>query len=1379
MYNPVSTIRIQFNKDFTLNDFEKSIPFFVNLGVATIYASPIFAAVPGSTHGYDVINPLVINPEIGTLDQLERISTTLRKHSIGWLQDIVPNHMAYHPTNPWIFDVLEKGPMSLYHEFFDISWAGEYYQSRLMAPFLEAPLDEVVTGDDLQVQYADGVFVLDYKGTDFPISSRSYEFVLTSISPIPEALQSFLGEIKLLHQVEDRVQYSLRWNELLLQFKSLFKSAPCYDHVLAAVDETNADPDKIEQLAGLQFYRLCHWQETSGRINYRRFFTVNGLIGLNMHNDRVFNLYHQLIAQLCAKGIFDGVRVDHIDGLTNPRKYLRQLRDLLGPDKYIVVEKILETGEDLDPAFPVQGTTGYEFLGVLNNLFVWRQADEELETFYKSITKRHLAFDERVREKKQLILDTALQGELTNLVDRFPRHQHEQFPADEMKKVIAAFLVNCPCYRLYGDTFPLPEDEQRELDAILTACQQQQPDLREGIRQFRSVLLNNSTDNGIDKSLRFYQRLMQLTGPLMAKGVEDTLMYTYNRFIGHNEVGDTPGEFGLSIGRFHSTMKKRQRESNLSMSATATHDTKRGEDARMRLSVITDLSHEWVQTINQLMSSGTTLDKNVQYHVFQTIVGSYNRDSDNSYPERLEQYIRKALREGKRHSSWDDPNPGFEDLVTDFAKDQIRQGSDFLKKMHLLQERITNHGFVNSLAQLVIKATCPGVPDFYQGSLLWDFSFVDPDNRRPVDFASLNILLATSEGRQVEELWSQRSDGVVKLKISKSLLMLRRKHPDLFETGSYVPMRVTGKYSDHIIAFARTHQDSCVITACMLHSARMIADVTALTSIDWEETRIQLPEMIGGEYEDVLSMTSATATSSLSPSDVFKILPVALLEFTKRETRRSAGVLVHVTSLPSTFPAGDMGPGARSFADFLFESGQKRWQWLPINAIDPSANFSPYSSLSSMAGNPLLISHEDLAKDGLLNSKDFPKVRKPAKSSIDYNSALTKKDRLLSKAWKIFQQQKPTALWSKFEEFKLNNSDWLEGYSAFEFISQQKKEPWYKWPLSLRANDSEQVSSFIAAHADEIEKIKWIQFIFHKQITELKSYCNKRGIQLIGDLPFYVSHCSVDAWQHRHLFHIDVNGRLMQSAGVPPDYFSEEGQAWNMPVYNWEAMAAENYRWWVRRIEHTLRLFDYVRLDHFRAFSSYWSIPEGKSAREGQWFQGPGARLFEQLKKSIGRLPIIAEDLGDIGDAEIALREQFSMPGMKVLQFGFGTDFPRSVHLPHNYTSNFIAYTGTHDNNTTRGWYETEASDIEKKNLELILGKTLSAPVISRELIRMAYASVADTAIIPIQDILNLGDEARLNKPGTPSNNWKWRMRKFPDARISRTLRTLAWTFNR
>jgi malto-oligosyltrehalose synthase/4-alpha-glucanotransferase len=1376
MYNPVSTIRLQFQKDFTFSDFEKLISFFVDLGVKTIYASPVFHAVPGSTHGYNITNPLAINPEIGTLQQLKRISATLKQHNIGWLQDIVPNHMAFHQSNAWLWDVMEKGPMSLYRDFFDTALSGDYYQSRLMVPVLPGALEDAIIGGQLKISFSDRLY-FEAGDSHFPLNSRSYRYILRG-EDAPQNITSFTSQLQDLHVITDAVRYSLRWSELLQEFASLMRDEKSGNFVTQAIDRINKDPSAVSDIAELQFYRLCYWKETATAVNFRRFFTVNELISLNVHRDDVFRQYHQLIAELYREGIFDGVRVDHIDGLYDPAGYLRRLRDLLGPDAYIIVEKILQHDEETDPTFPIQGTTGYEFLAQVNKLFTSRQAEGKLEEFYNSFLRRPLPVEERIVEKKKLILSNYLAGELDNLSRYFIElNLVDQPPSIHIvKNVVAGFLVKCPVYRFYGNSMPLDEEEERQILKFIDD---------ELLRQvlIDKPRLGNKEYN--DRALRFYQRLMQFTGPLMAKGVEDTLMYTFNRFIGHNEVGDSPADFSITLSGFHSAMQGRLAKWRLSLNSSATHDTKRGEDVRARLNVITDLAGEWIQLVtgwfaeNESEKNGAFIDRNDEYLMYQVIAGSYPHGDNTDYILRLDDYITKALREAKRNSTWEDPAEEYEDNIKAFVKRILSSESAFMKTFLPFEERLSDHGYVNSLGQLVLKMTCPGVPDVYQGSLGWDLSLVDPDNRRPVDYD--NHAAALDRSTDLPTLWKNRADGRIKVRLTQELLRLRRDNVSLFTHGRYQPLHVSGRLASHVMAFARAAQGSWTIVAFMFHTAKMNGGHVDLASIDWSDTMITLPDDAPKDVENVLTGETSSHNGRLEVGELFQDLPVSVVMLRSKPTVRSAGVLMPVTSLPSIFPVGDIGPGARAFADFLLEGGQKAWQMLPVNATDKSTGYSPYSSYSSIAGNTLLISPEDLYHDGLLNRAEVAFSKKRIKERIDYDKATDEKNKLLTKAWKTFVQKKPEALTQSFEEFIEKEKDWLHGFSLFELIyRQQDSKPWYEWPDKLRNRDEAELKNIETEFDLELRKIKWFQFIFFRQMKALHEYCRERGIELIGDLPFYVGHYSADVWLYPGLFDIDENSMPNGIAGVPPDYFNADGQLWGMPVYRWEQHKAENYQWWVNRLRSNLAFFDKIRLDHFRAFVSYWTVPDGEKASKGSWQTGPGEDLFKVLRSELRSLPLIAEDLGDVDENVFILRDKLNVPGMKVLQFGFGGDFPSSPHLPHNYGHNFIAYTGTHDNNTMRGWFEHEVTSPENRNLSSYIGRTVTSSNISAEMARLVYSSVADTVIIPIQDVLNLKAKTRINKPSTVSGeNWTWRLTKIPGKDVAERLGLWVRTFNR
>ena len=631
MYHPVATYRLQFHKEFSFEEFEKVLSYLQKLGVTTIYASPIFKAMPGSLHGYDGLNPHEINPEIGTKEKLETISKSLKEKGMGWLQDIVPNHMAFHPSNLWLADVLEKGQQSVYSNVFDITWSGQIFKGRLMVPFLGNALETVVSNGELKLNYQDGRFVFMYYDTAFPLNPRSYELILQSIDDKPsQAIQDLLQQMDQLKIIEDKTTYAKGWDEFLLQLHSLMKHKNTREFIQKCMDKINTDSEHLQALVDEQYYRLCHWQETDTKINYRRFFTVNGLICLNMQNEAVFELYHQYVKELLDEGIFQGLRIDHVDGLYDPLVYLQQLRDLTGDETYVVVEKILQANETLPTQWPVQGNTGYDFLAQLNNLFT-QKANEELFTqFYQDLVDDQRYVHEHIIEKKLMILHEHMGGELENLYKLFVESNLVEKKAfasvhrEDLKNAIGELLIQCPVYRFYGNRMPLQGKEAEAVQRILNHVKRNHATLARAVHLLEEALLQKpyeGDEERNERALQFYQRCMQFSGPLMAKGVEDTLMYTYNNFIAHNEVGESPEAFGSSIETFHQQMIERQERWPLSLNATATHDTKRGEDFRARLHVLSDLGSEWIELVEEWqqltrnLKGEEPLDVNDEYFV--------------------------------------------------------------------------------------------------------------------------------------------------------------------------------------------------------------------------------------------------------------------------------------------------------------------------------------------------------------------------------------------------------------------------------------------------------------------------------------------------------------------------------------------------------------------------------------------------------------------------------------------------------------------------------------------------------------------------------------------------------------------------------------------
>jgi 4-alpha-glucanotransferase len=495
--------------------------------------------------------------------------------------------------------------------------------------------------------------------------------------------------------------------------------------------------------------------------------------------------------------------------------------------------------------------------------------------------------------------------------------------------------------------------------------------------------------------------------------------------------------------------------------------------------------------------------------------------------------------------------------------------------------------------------------------------------------------------------------------------------------------------------------------------------------------------------------------------------------------RRGSGILLHVTSLPSPFGVGDLGPWATRFADFLAESGQRFWQVLPLNPTRPSHGNSPYDSISAFGSNPLLISLDSLAGEGLLPRKelrgapDFPRGR------IDYEAVISFKESLFPLAQSRFSQR---AIPEEYERFCSENAGWLEDLALFVALKERfDGRPWQDWPRDLRDRSPDSLRAAKDSLADRIDQERVLQYLFQGQWTALRRYCNHRGVQIFGDLPIYVNLDSADVWTHPELFKLDDEKRPAFVAGVPPDYFSETGQRWGNPVYRWDVLRETGYAWWIQRLARNLDLYDIVRIDHFRGFAAYWEIPAKEpTAVRGEWVQGPGEDFFRALLGHFPSLPIVAEDLGTITQDVRDLMGRFGLPGMKVLVFAFGDDLATNPYVPHNHVNHCLVYTGTHDNNTVKGWFETELAQQDKQRLFRYLGRKVGKGEIHREMVRLAMMSVANTVILPLQDLLGLGEEARMNRPAHSKGNWQWQL--LPEQmrpELARELREMTETYGR
>ncbi len=1411
MYNPINTYRLQYNKQFRFKDASNLVTYFDKLGVGTIYASPIFEAVPGSVHGYDGINSHNINPEIGTREELELLCDKLKKIHIGWLQDIVPNHMAYDTGNPWLFDVLEKGRQSQYSGYFDIRWSTN---EPIMVPFLGSELISAIRKGIIKLILKNGRLFFNVYEQNYPVNPASYKKILQSVPDIAHSVMyELIDKIPILTDNDN--DYEL-WESFIVKLLDTASDPALRKHINLCLEKINNSEEMLSELLNEQAYHLCYWQLTHEKINYRRFFTVNELICLNIQDKKVFDDYHQMIIQLLSKGIFQGLRVDHIDGLYNPMEYLRRLREVAGKESYIIVEKILEQEEVLPMNWPVQGTTGYNFLAMVNNLFTYSQSEKDFTELYQSISRDKTPIAQQIKSKKEFILYQRMSGELENLfLDlkyalKSTNIDISHIDPQKIKAAIGAFLIELPVYRFYGGEMPLPSKEAKAIADIFDFIVQSQSELDEAVSLLKQLLFEktgsgNHTFDG--RMLHFYRRLMQMTGPLMAKGVEDTLMYSYNRFICHNEVGDSPKRFGISITDWHSAMKEKQERYPLAMNATSTHDTKRGEDFRARLNVLSCMPGEWLQAVSEYVRLNSELKNDgipslvEEYFIYQTLIGMFPMPGETSedIEERLRKYIPKALREAKLQSNWVSPAEEYEQAVVDFTLALLQKGRPFRKIFDNLHIKVTDFGIINSLSQLILKCTCPGIPDIYQGTELWDLSLVDPDNRRPVDYDKRNRWLGEIAGLKKDNickagdvLWQERHNGKIKLWLTQILLSYRKTKQDMFLYGDYIPMETAGTYKNNVLAYARKYKNSWLIVVVPLYLPVICkSDENMIREFDWQDTSVLLPPNAPKEWNDLTDEKNKLESdraihpeikSSLSVNKLFHILPLGIIDGEKIETARKAGILLHISSLPGGYGTGDMGPEAYSFARFLCHSGQKYWQVLPLNPTDEINGFSPYGSTSAMAGNTLLISPERLVEQGLLQADEIENQSVGNAGKACFKESRKLKDRLLSVTWNRYRENGYRNHTLSFHKFCESESYWLDDYAMYVILKDlHNGMPWHKWPIKYKKRYLPALEALSDNYAGSLGRVKWFQYLFSLQWKELRDYCRQLDIELFGDMPIYINHDSVDVWSNPQIFSIDEEGEPLAVAGVPPDYFSENGQLWGMPVFNWETMKQNGYAWWKKRIRRNLEMFDLIRLDHFRAFSAYWSIPaHHKTARDGEWKQGPGINFFNALEAEFGTLPFVAEDLGDIDEAVHILRRRAGLPGMKVLQFAFGDNMPTAENIPHNFAHNTFVYTGTHDNNTTAGWYKKVASAADRKRLSTYIGCRVRKDNVHRFLTRLAYASVSNTVIIPLQDVLGLGEEAVMNAPGLSKGNWIWRMKdSITDQNISLYLQGIAKTYGR
>ncbi|WP_207515129.1 malto-oligosyltrehalose synthase [Longitalea luteola] len=895
MMIPVSTYRLQLNAAFAFKQVAELISYLQELGITTIYASPFFAAPAGSMHGYDVCDSHALNSEIGTLEQLQEIVTALRGNNMNWLQDVVPNHMVYGMTNQRLADVLERGVYSPYYKWFDIDWQhpDPSLHGKLMTPFLGKPFNECIEANELTIDICDGGFVVRYMDNRYPLSISAYESLLAVVrreqaaAEAEKLIQDLYGEAKMGWPLSS-------WREIKT---SLIKPVLANEKQLAAVQQllavVNADTKLLQTILQQQYYQLTWWQDANQLINYRRFFAVNELIALNMSNEEVFHEYHHLLQNLYQQKLIHGLRIDHIDGLQDPGEYLNRLRQLLGDDCYIIVEKILEQQEQLPAAWPIQGTTGYEFTSQINWLLTNTQGAKEMVAYYRNLFPDMNDYKKIIFEKKQRFLEAYMGGEWYNLISLLYRLQlvPDTIQTDALKQALGLFMCCLPVYRLYPEGQPLDAVSKEILRETFEDAVQKEPALKEALDYLQSLWTIAENDADLNKRrLAFQKRLMQFTGPLTAKGVEDTTFYVYNALLGHNEVGDTPDKDHYSVNDFHQWILQRQQQHPWSLNATSTHDTKRGEDGRIRVNVLTWFTREWQQQVEQWrqLNSKHKITKDGQhlpslhdeYFIYQSLIAGFPEDEQVTalYIERLQAYFIKSAREAKLYTNWQGPDEAYEEAGCLFIEKILSPEHDFVRSFLPFYKTIVRYAQLLSMTQVLVKITVPGVPDIYQGCELWNTSYVDPDNRRPVDFNEHKKHLQALKDQEkkgfkeaLDYVTSNRNGGLEKLYVTWKALQCRRQMASLFLHGSYLPLNASAESG--IIAYARQYEDQWALVIAPV-SDRLLANIG---EEQFTDVFLTLPANAPVQWTNVFTGETISVKNNLPLNAVFKSFPVALL----------------------------------------------------------------------------------------------------------------------------------------------------------------------------------------------------------------------------------------------------------------------------------------------------------------------------------------------------------------------------------------------------------------------------------------------------------------------------------------------------------------------
>ncbi|HEY6464788.1 MAG TPA: malto-oligosyltrehalose synthase [Candidatus Acidoferrales bacterium] len=941
---PVATYRLQFNTNFRFRDAIGILDYLRELGISHVYASPVFTSRHGSGHGYDVTDPTKIDPDLGGEEGFAEFQTAVEERGMRLLLDIVPNHMAASSENRWWMDVLEYGPDSSFASYFDINWRtpSRILEDKLLLPFLAKPFGEVLDAGELQIQYRDGRFFLCYQEQRFPIAPGSYAEILRfrerDLHQIVEvgtpAEQEWQGIVAAAEAIasdrslsaqaasERRTKAELLRERLRQLVSTLPEIAGFLNQTLDAIHGTRGDPQSfsgLERILSTQNYRLAFWQTASDSINYRRFFSITDLVGICVEDPAVFDATHEAIIRAGLRPSVSGFRIDHVDGLRDPRGYLNRLRERLSQNApssdplYIIVEKILGRSELLPTDWPIDGTTGYDYLNYANRLLIDGQHAGRVIESYSQWTGLQTDFDDLLYQKKKLVMRTllgvemrTLGRELTELAsdDRYAR----ELRTAELTEALVEMTACLPIYRTYVQGLEETGATQAVLDGAIRNARERRPALPAECFDFVSdVLLLRSVPHvradQRERRLAFVGRWQQFTGSIMAKGLEDTALYVYFPLSSLNEVGGDARAFDASVPAFHEYIIERRNKWPYAMNATTTHDTKRSEDARARIAVLSEIPDEWEKALHEWSGlnekyrtqadTGAVPDHNEEYLFYQTLIATWPLQPEDwaNLVKRLQDYLIKAVREAKVHTRWSEPNEPHEKALCAFIAGVLdrENNKEFCAKFEQFQGRTALCGMANGLGQVLLKIACPGVPDVYQGAELWDFRLVDPDNRDPVDFAKrtdmLDDLRSASNADcacRALELLGKWSDSRVKMHVLARAMAIRKELPELFLDGDYRPLEASGQHQERVVAFARTHSQDWTIAVV----PRCLASVDGAPLRPegqefWRDTYLVLPEGAPQKWVNVIAGRNSPSISAndqrIPLADVFASFPIALL----------------------------------------------------------------------------------------------------------------------------------------------------------------------------------------------------------------------------------------------------------------------------------------------------------------------------------------------------------------------------------------------------------------------------------------------------------------------------------------------------------------------